>query len=67
MTILLRDIWPVSAPENYELHFVRWNRKTQPLEVWVRSKQGWQEYRPAREEFWKRILLSRGEHGLNRN
>ncbi len=21
----------------------------------------------AREEFWKRILLSRGEHGLNRN
>ena len=54
MTILLRDIWPISAPENYKLHFARWNGENQPLEVWARDKRewhGWQEYRPARDDF----------------
>jgi hypothetical protein len=54
MTILLRDIWPVSAPETYKIHFARWNKEHQPLEVFVRDKrewQTWQEYRPERDEF----------------
>ena len=36
------------------LHFARWNGENQPLEVWARDKQewqGWQEYRPARDDF----------------
>jgi hypothetical protein len=50
----LADIWPIATPEQYKLHFARWNGENQPLEVWVRDKlewQGWQEYRPARDDF----------------
>jgi len=46
--IQLSDIWPIEEPEQYKLHFARWNRINRPLEVWVRDKrewQGWQEYR----------------------
>jgi hypothetical protein len=61
MTIMLRNIWPTSTPENYKLHFARWNGENQPLEVWVRDKQewqGWQEYRPARDDFNRPFIFS---------
>jgi hypothetical protein len=54
MAILLREIWPIQEPEHYKLHFARWNREYEPLEVWARDPaewQGWQEYRPARDDF----------------
>ncbi len=54
MTIRLADIWPIATPRDYKIHFARWNTQNQPLEVWVRSRaewQGWQEYRPARDDF----------------
>ena len=54
MTIFLRDVWPIAEAEAYKLHFARWNGKNQPLEVWARDWdewQGWQEYRPARNDF----------------
>jgi hypothetical protein len=61
MIIRLQDIWQVTAPENYKLHFARWNGANQPLEVWVRDKQewqGWQEYRPARNDFNRPFIFS---------
>jgi hypothetical protein len=61
MTILLHHVWRVTAPENYKLHFARWNGANQPLEVWVRDKQewqGWQEYRPARNDFNRPLIFS---------
>lgn len=61
MTILLRDIWPIAKPENYKLHFARWNGENQPLEVWVRDQrewQGWQEHRPTRDDFNRPFILS---------
>ncbi len=42
MTILLRDILPISAPETYKIHFARWNRENEPLEVWARDRDEWQ-------------------------
>lgn len=54
MTIYLRDIWPIQEVTDYKLHFARWNGDVQPLEVWARDTeewQGWQEYRPARDDF----------------
>jgi hypothetical protein len=39
----------------------RWNGENQPLEVWVRDKQewqGWQEYRPARNDFNRPFIFS---------
>ncbi len=61
MRILLRDILPISTPENYKLHFARWNGSSQPLEVWVRDReewQGWQEYRPGRDDFNRPFIFS---------
>ena len=61
MTIRLADIWPIAEPMSYKLHFARWNKKNQPLEVWVRDKrewQGWQEYRPARDDFNRPLIFS---------
>lgn len=61
MTILLRDIWPITSPKSYKCHFARWNGKHQPLEVWARDKlewQGWQEYLPARDDFNRPYVFS---------
>jgi hypothetical protein len=61
MHIHLVDIWPIAAPENYKLHFARWNGENQPLEVWARDKrewQGWQEHRPARDDFNRPFIFS---------
>lgn len=61
MPILLRDIWPIQNPADYKVHFARWNQHDQPLEVWVRDKQqwqGWQEYRPARDDFNRPLIFS---------
>ncbi len=61
MSIPLRDVWPISSPENYKLHFARWNGENQPLEVWVRDKkqwQGWQEYRSERDDFNRPLIFS---------
>lgn len=61
MTILLRDVWPISTPRLYKLHFARWNRENEPLEVWVRDKkewQGWQEHRPATNAFNRPFIFT---------
>lgn len=61
MTIRLADIWPIAPPQDYKLHFARWNGENQPLEVWARDKQewqGWQEYRPARDDFNRPFVFS---------
>jgi hypothetical protein len=52
--LLLSDIWPIAEPGDFKIHFARWNGQVEPLEVWARDKlewQGWQEYRPSRNEF----------------
>lgn len=61
MTILLKDIWSIPGPEQFKLHFARWNGENQPLEAWVRDKavwQGWQEYRPAKDDFNRPLIFS---------
>lgn len=59
--IRLSDLWPILTPENYKLHFARWNGDSQPLDVWLRDKsewQGWQEYRPARNDFNRPLIFT---------
>lgn len=61
MTILLKDIWPFEKPHEVKVHFARWNEEAQPLEVFVRDHQewqGWQEYRPKRNEFNRPYIFS---------
>lgn len=54
MTIFLKDIWALSDPQSYKLHFARKDDSGEPLDVWLRSTgewKGWQEYRPMKDEF----------------
>lgn len=59
--IRLRDFWPVQAPETYKLHFARYNRDEQPLDVFARNREewrGWQEYWPGRDDFNRPFVFS---------
>ena len=61
MTITLEDIWQIGKLGDYKVHFARWNGEAQPLEVFVRDKQewqGWQEYRPTRNDFNRPFIFS---------
>ena len=61
MTIGLREIWDIENPEDYKVHFARWNKIEQPLEVWARNPnewRGWQEYWPGRNDFNRPRIFS---------
>ena len=61
MAIELREIWAIENPEEYKVHFARWNKQEQPLEVWARSPDewlGWQEYWPGRNDFNRPLIFS---------
>ena len=42
MPILLKDIWSIDNLTDYKIHFARYNQRSQPLDVWLRSKTEWQ-------------------------
>ena len=59
--ILLNQILPIAEPSKHKLHFARWNGSEQPLEAWARDRrswQGWQEYRPGRDDFNRELIFS---------
>lgn len=61
MPIQLRDIWPIADLGDFKIHFARWNQHNQPLEVFARDRrewQGWQEYRPGRDDFNRPLIFS---------
>ena len=61
MPIMLREIWPIENTCDYKIHFARWNDRQQPLLVWARDAeewQGWQEYRPGRDDFNRSLIFA---------
>jgi hypothetical protein len=61
MLIRLRDILPLQNLKDYKIHFARWNKAHQPLDVFTRNRhewQEWQEYRPKRDEFNRPFIFS---------
>jgi hypothetical protein len=61
MTIKLSDVWVIPDLENYKVHFARWNKIVQPLDVWARDKlewQSWNEYKPAKNHFNREYIFS---------
>ena len=59
--LLLKDIWPFENVSDYKVHFGRHNKHHHPLDFWVRDRsewQGWQQYRPKRDEFNRRYIFS---------
>lgn len=61
MTILLNSLWPIENPRDYKIHFASYNQHSQPLDVFVRDRQEWQqwqEYYPNRNDFNRRYVFS---------
>ena len=61
MPLFLRDIWPIEPLREYKIHFARWNKHNQPLDVFARDRQewqNWQEYKPGRNEFNRPLIFS---------
>jgi len=59
--IMLRDIWQVKDPTDYKLHFARHNGQNEPLDVWTRNSdewQDWQEYWPGKNDFNRPYVFS---------
>jgi len=59
--ILLRDIWPIGNLTDYKIHFGRWNKREQPLDVWLKGHchwKGWQQYYPGRNDFNRQFIFS---------
>jgi hypothetical protein len=61
MTIKLREVLPIANLKDYKVHFAKWNKKNQPLDVFTKDRQewqGWQEYRPGRDEFNRPLIFA---------
>ena len=59
--IMLSDILPINNLPDYKVHFARYNQENQPLDVFTKDRQewqGWQEYRPARDDFNRPVIFS---------
>ena len=59
--IYFSQMHAVDRPEQFKLHFGRWNKISQPLDEWVRDASvwnKWQEYRPTYDEFNRQYIFS---------
>jgi hypothetical protein len=61
MKIMLREVLPIASLHEYKVHFAKWNGNNEPLDVFTKDRQewqGWQEYRPGRDEFNRPLIFS---------
>jgi hypothetical protein len=61
MSIMLQDVFQIENLNEYKVHFAKWNGTHQPLDVFTRDRrewQGWQEYRPERDDFNRQYVFS---------
>lgn len=61
MTIPLRTIFPSLNYNEHKIHFACWNKRSQPLDVFIRSRNEWQEWnawRGKRDDFNRRYIFS---------
>ena len=59
--IPLTEIIEIKEPEKYKLHAARWNKRDQPLDVYVRDKKewrGWNTWRGASDAFNRQYIFS---------
>lgn len=58
---MLRDVLRIENLTAHKVHFAKWNQQHEPLDVFTRDRQewqGWQEYRPQRDEFNRPYIFS---------
>jgi hypothetical protein len=59
--IKLKEVFPLGELKEYKVHFAKWNQHNQPLDVFTKDRQewqGWQEFRPTRDEFNRPLIFS---------
>ena len=56
MDIRWAQIYPIEPPSRYKLHVACWDGSNQPLDVFVRNREGWND--------WNRW---RGDHHIGRS
>ena len=59
--IKVNDLFRIEDPRQYKFHAARWNRREQPLDVFVRSREdwlGWNKWRKKKDEFNRRYIFS---------
>ena len=61
MSIRLTEILPIQNLSDYKMHLACWNKKHQPLDVFVRSKEeweGWQRYKGEKDNFNRKYIFA---------
>lgn len=61
MAIHLKDVLRIDDLTDYKVHFAKWNKIHQPLDVFISDPphwQRWQEYRPKVDSFNRRYIFS---------
>jgi hypothetical protein len=61
MKIMLKEVLPLTNLDEYKVHFAKRSSTNQPLDVFTKDRrewQGWQEYRPVRDEFNRPLIFS---------
>jgi hypothetical protein len=61
MKIMLKEVLPIANLDEYKVHFAKRSSTSQPLDVFTKDRrewQGWQEYRPVRNEFNRPLIFS---------
>jgi hypothetical protein len=59
--VMLSEILPIPNVKDYKIHFARWNKLHQPLDVFTRDRnewQGWSAYWPNRNDFNRPLIFS---------
>jgi hypothetical protein len=61
MAIMLHEIFSIENLSDYKVHFAKWNKVKQPLDVFTTDRQewqSWQEYRGGRDDFNRPLIFS---------
>lgn len=61
MELKLPQIYPIKNPEDYKLHLACWNGSDQPLDVFVRDRNewdNWNKWRAKRDDFSRDFIFA---------
>lgn len=61
MSIKLSAVMPISNLSEYKMHLACWNGENQPLDVFVRSREEWEQWntwRSQKDDFSREYIFS---------
>lgn len=70
MPIQLSSLLPISDPDHFKIHLARWNKKDQPLDIFVRDREEWDKWntwRGKKDDFNRSYILSLADFYLERD